>query len=229
MLQPHNGIFILSWYDDPNDTALFALTPLLEELVATRPKVHEILEKYKLEIPGWAGFESYDPIAGDMSEYDATLDDGGQISMFCFALLGKAGDSLLLPPSAMDGFLRALFLSKGFQEEQLDTIEAKDKDLRSVNDLAAGATSEDDARAWSEELGLSGRVQKSRFVQAWAEARTQGNIGRPAQSSAPAANGYVDMAPASRNATPVEPPPAPVDPPRAVERYVEDRSDRRCG
>lgn len=77
MLQPHNGIFILSWYDDPNDTALFALTPLLEELVATRPKVHEILEKYKLEIPGWAGFENYDPIAGDMSEYDATLDDGG--------------------------------------------------------------------------------------------------------------------------------------------------------
>jgi len=122
----------------------------------------------------------------------------------------------------MDGFLRALFLSKGFQEEQLDTIEAKDKDLRSVNDLAAGATSEDDARAWSEELGLSGRVQKSRFVQAWAEARTQGNIGRPAQSSAPAANGYVDVAPASRNATPVEPPPAPVDPPRAVERYVEE-------
>ncbi|CAE7356663.1 unnamed protein product [Symbiodinium sp. CCMP2592] len=122
----------------------------------------------------------------------------------------------------MDGFLRALFLSKGFQEEQLDTIEAKDKDLRSVNDLAAGATSEDDARAWSEELGLSGRVQKSRFVQAWAEARTQANIGRPAQSSAPAANGYVDVAPASKNATPAEPPPAPVDPPRAVERYVEE-------
>ena len=49
MLQPHNGIFILSWYDDPNDTALFALTPLLEELAATRPKVHDLLEKYKLE------------------------------------------------------------------------------------------------------------------------------------------------------------------------------------
>jgi len=77
MLQPHNGIFILSWYEDPNDTALFALTPLLEELVATRPKVHEILDKYKLEIPGWAGFENYDPIAGDMSEYDPAIDDGG--------------------------------------------------------------------------------------------------------------------------------------------------------
>lgn len=120
----------------------------------------------------------------------------------------------------MDGFLRALFLSKGFQEEQLDTIEAKDKDLRSVSDLAAGATSEDDARAWSEELGLSGRVQKSRFVQAWAEARTQANLGRPAQSSA--ANGYVEAAPASKNATPAEPPPAPADPPRALERYVEE-------
>lgn len=77
MLQPHNGIFILSWYDDPNDTALFALTPLLEELAATRPKVHDLLEKYKLEIPGWAGFESYDQMAGDLSEYDPTLDDPG--------------------------------------------------------------------------------------------------------------------------------------------------------
>eukprot|EP00913_Durusdinium_trenchii_P020028 g18824.t1 len=77
MLQPHNGIFILSWYDDPNDTALFALTPLLEELAATRPKVHDLLEKYKLEIPGWAGFESYDQMGGDLSEYDPTLDDAG--------------------------------------------------------------------------------------------------------------------------------------------------------
>ncbi|CAL1147062.1 unnamed protein product [Cladocopium goreaui] len=61
MLQPHNGIFILSWYDDPNDTALFALTPLLEELAATRPKVHDLLEKYKLEAQhgskGWNTLE----------------------------------------------------------------------------------------------------------------------------------------------------------------------------
>lgn len=39
MLQPYNGIFILTWYDDPHDTALSALTPLLEELVSQRPKV----------------------------------------------------------------------------------------------------------------------------------------------------------------------------------------------
>jgi len=75
MLQPHNGIFILSWYDDPSDTALFALTPLLDELAATRPKVHEILEKYKHDIPSWAGFDQYE-LGGDMSEYDPGMDDG---------------------------------------------------------------------------------------------------------------------------------------------------------
>eukprot|EP00913_Durusdinium_trenchii_P020027 g18823.t1 len=71
----------------------------------------------------------------------------------------------------MDGFLRALFLEKGFTEDQLDQIEAKDRELRRVGDLAAGASSEDDARAWAEELGLSSRVARSRFVQSWMEAR----------------------------------------------------------
>merc|ERR1719486_1734476 len=30
MLQPGHGIFILPWYDDPNDTAFQGLTPLLD-------------------------------------------------------------------------------------------------------------------------------------------------------------------------------------------------------
>lgn len=29
-LQPDNGIFIKTWYDDPEDTALLELTPLLK-------------------------------------------------------------------------------------------------------------------------------------------------------------------------------------------------------
>jgi len=78
MLQPHNGIFILSWYDDPNDTALFALTPLLDEVVRERPRVHQILEKYRHDIPSWAGFENYDQVGSDLPEYDtAALDERG--------------------------------------------------------------------------------------------------------------------------------------------------------
>merc|ERR1719161_719686 len=57
MLQPHNGIFISSWYDDPHDTALFALTPLLDELAQSRMRVPEILDKYRDQIPTWAGLD----------------------------------------------------------------------------------------------------------------------------------------------------------------------------
>jgi CTD small phosphatase-like protein 2 len=32
-LQPDNGIFITSWFDDVNDTALDELTPILIEIV----------------------------------------------------------------------------------------------------------------------------------------------------------------------------------------------------
>merc|ERR1719456_795385 len=39
MLQPHNGIFICTWYDDPQDTALSGLSPLLDELIHSRAKV----------------------------------------------------------------------------------------------------------------------------------------------------------------------------------------------
>jgi len=59
MLQPNNGIFIATWYDDPQDQALFELIPLLEELITTRVKVPEILNKYRDQIPRWAGFERY--------------------------------------------------------------------------------------------------------------------------------------------------------------------------
>jgi CTD small phosphatase-like protein 2 len=31
-LQPHNGIFIKSWFDDPNDTALNELLPILVQI-----------------------------------------------------------------------------------------------------------------------------------------------------------------------------------------------------
>mmetsp|Transcript_82006 Transcript_82006/g.228345 ORF Transcript_82006/g.228345 Transcript_82006/m.228345 type:complete len:388 (+) Transcript_82006:95-1258(+) len=68
MLQPYNGIFILTWYDDPHDTALSALTPLLEELVSRRPKVHELLDRYREQIPFWAGFDGLSPMGGECSE-----------------------------------------------------------------------------------------------------------------------------------------------------------------
>jgi len=56
MLQPDHGIFIFPWYDDPHDNALFALTPLLEEIVNTKANVPEMLAKYSDQIPKWAGF-----------------------------------------------------------------------------------------------------------------------------------------------------------------------------
>merc|ERR1712217_579484 len=73
MLQPNNGIFIVTWYDDPHDTALFALTPLLDELLATRAKVPEILDKYRDQIPMWAGFDQL----SQLGEYsDLSAEDG---------------------------------------------------------------------------------------------------------------------------------------------------------
>jgi len=73
MLQPNNGIFILPWYEDPHDTALFTLTPLLEELVQTRSRVPDIFDKYREQIPTWAGFDQYSQLGGDC---DDGLDDG---------------------------------------------------------------------------------------------------------------------------------------------------------
>lgn len=59
MLQPNNGIFISTWYDDPQDCALLELTPLLEELIKSRARVPDILHKYRDQIPTWAGFGQY--------------------------------------------------------------------------------------------------------------------------------------------------------------------------
>lgn len=72
MLQPHNGIYISTWYEDPQDTALFTLTPLLEELIQTRARVPDILDKYRDQIPTWAGFDQYSQLS---EEYDGP-DDG---------------------------------------------------------------------------------------------------------------------------------------------------------
>jgi len=56
MLQPDHGIFIFPWYDDPADNALFALTPLLEEIIKIAATVPSMLQKYADQIPKWAGF-----------------------------------------------------------------------------------------------------------------------------------------------------------------------------
>merc|ERR1719230_1580505 len=78
MLQPNNGIFIVTWYDDPHDTALFALTPLLDELIATRAKVPEILDKYRDQIPTWAGFDQFSQLGGEYSsDFDLGNEDAG--------------------------------------------------------------------------------------------------------------------------------------------------------
>jgi len=61
MITPANGIFICPWYDDPKDTALFALTPLLEEIVTTKASVPAMLQRYKDQIPSWAGFDNFNP------------------------------------------------------------------------------------------------------------------------------------------------------------------------
>lgn len=47
-LQPHNGIFIKSWYDDPHDNALNELLPILVK-IATRgvPDVRLALKELK--------------------------------------------------------------------------------------------------------------------------------------------------------------------------------------
>jgi len=71
----------------------------------------------------------------------------------------------------MDEELQDLFRAKGLSEEHLELIMATDPALCSVGDLASGAVSETDARSWADEMGLDGRVLKSRFIQSWLQAR----------------------------------------------------------
>jgi Dullard-like phosphatase family protein len=73
MKHPDNGIYINTWYDDMSDTALTNLTPLLEEIITTRARVPDILKKYELQIPRWAGIEP------DFAQVTSESYDGDQL------------------------------------------------------------------------------------------------------------------------------------------------------
>ena len=46
--QPDNGIFIKSWFDDKDDTALKELAPLLKQIVKKQvPDVRDALRKFR--------------------------------------------------------------------------------------------------------------------------------------------------------------------------------------
>jgi len=48
VLQPDNGIFIKSWFEDTSDTALLELAPLLKQIVQKNVKdVREALRKFR--------------------------------------------------------------------------------------------------------------------------------------------------------------------------------------
>jgi len=75
MKHPKNGIFICTWYDDPQDVALTELTPLLEELIITKARVPDILDKYADQIPLWAGFGQPGDCSGGVFDGDSALDE----------------------------------------------------------------------------------------------------------------------------------------------------------
>ncbi len=51
ILQPENGIFISTWYDDMADTFLEEISPLLIEIVERRvPDVRKALRSYRDQI-----------------------------------------------------------------------------------------------------------------------------------------------------------------------------------
>jgi len=78
MLQPHNGIFSYPWYDDPNDRVLYQLQPLLDELIQSRATVPGILDKYRDQIPVWAGWDQYFGPENDCAQFgdpDVAIDD----------------------------------------------------------------------------------------------------------------------------------------------------------
>ncbi len=50
-LQPDNGIFIKTWFDDPCDNALEELAPLLREIALRRVKdVRVALKQYRIQM-----------------------------------------------------------------------------------------------------------------------------------------------------------------------------------
>jgi Dullard-like phosphatase family protein len=75
MLQPDQGIFIFPWYDDPADNALFALTPLLEEIIKIQASVPAMLQKYADQIPKWAGFTEGKQWTGVLAGLPDNFDD----------------------------------------------------------------------------------------------------------------------------------------------------------
>eukprot|EP00746_Dinoflagellata_sp_MGD_P057964 gnl/MRDRNA2_/MRDRNA2_24891_c0_seq1.p1 gnl/MRDRNA2_/MRDRNA2_24891_c0~~gnl/MRDRNA2_/MRDRNA2_24891_c0_seq1.p1 ORF type:complete len:573 (-),score=121.74 gnl/MRDRNA2_/MRDRNA2_24891_c0_seq1:2-1531(-) len=77
MLQPHNGIFSYPWYDDPNDRVLYQLSPLLEELIQSRSTAQGILDKYRDQVPVWAGWDQYfgEQDCTQFGEADVAIDD----------------------------------------------------------------------------------------------------------------------------------------------------------
>ncbi|EER20532.1 hypothetical protein Pmar_PMAR010278 [Perkinsus marinus ATCC 50983] len=82
MLQPENGIFIYPWYSERDDTALYDLLPLFQELIVTRVSVPSLLHKYSEEIPSWAGFDGVEMeecgVANQLALAAATIpEDGG--------------------------------------------------------------------------------------------------------------------------------------------------------
>merc|ERR1740123_1266150 len=97
MLQPHNGIFICTWYDDLHDTALTALSPLLEEQLSTRVTVPELLDKYREQIPQWAGFDQFSQLG---AEYSAEFEIGAEDS-----LPHQDEQALPTPPHPANGFV----------------------------------------------------------------------------------------------------------------------------
>lgn len=50
LFQPRNAIPIVSWFDDPNDTELLKLLPMLENL-ARAPTVYDVLDLYNAQLP----------------------------------------------------------------------------------------------------------------------------------------------------------------------------------
>lgn len=100
MKHPENGIFISTWYEDPHDNALFELSPLLEELIMTRARVPEILDKYRDEIPTWAGFgamhDRHEFMDGEHSYDEGEFDQNGE----CYGAVETEGDMVVGLPNA---------------------------------------------------------------------------------------------------------------------------------
>jgi CTD small phosphatase-like protein 2 len=50
VLQPDNGIFCSTWYDDMNDRFLDEITPLLSQIVEKKVDVRRALRQYRDQV-----------------------------------------------------------------------------------------------------------------------------------------------------------------------------------